>query len=107
MQKLSKGELGPPLEKKETNANFNFDDEIEEQLLGESEVDSSAISAADPRLQELQEVFDELYSDLRILDILSIDYGIVIPDEELNHFDMDQDLLDLYLKQKAGHPKGF
>ena len=30
MQKLSKGELGPPLEKKETNANFNFDDEIEE-----------------------------------------------------------------------------
>jgi hypothetical protein len=70
LQRLSNKNFTPAIEKLETEPNMNFefdfeqDGEIKEQLLGESDVESSSISAADPRLQELQEEFDELYTDL-------------------------------------------
>jgi len=39
--------------------------------------------------------------ELGNLEILSHYYGIDIPDKDLNHLNMDQDLLEVYLKQKA------
>lgn len=39
--------------------------------------------------------------ELSNLEILSHHYGIDIPDKDLNLLNMDADLLELYLKQKA------
>jgi acyl carrier protein len=33
--------------------------------------------------------------------VLEDDYGIKIPDNELNHLEMDDDLIALYQKEKA------
>jgi hypothetical protein len=74
-------------------------DEIEEQLLEASDLESSNISS--PESRKLHEKFDQLYSELGNLDILSETYGIDIPDKDLNLLNMDADLLELYLKQKA------
>ena len=39
--------------------------------------------------------------DLSNMTILSEVYGIDIPDKDLNLLNMDEDLLELYLKEKA------
>ena len=54
IQKLNDGQPLSPIVKTETQKNIkDYDLEIEEQLLAESEIESSALSAPNPRLIEL------------------------------------------------------
>lgn len=64
-----------------------------------SDLESSDVS--NPEARRLRDKFDYLHYELGNLEILSHDYGIDIPDKDLNLLNMDQDLLELYLKQKA------
>ena len=64
-----------------------------------SDLESSDVSS--PESRRLHDKFDYLMYELGNLEILSHYYGIDIPDKDLNHLNMDQDLLEVYLKQKA------
>ena len=69
----------------------------------EDESESALLSQESHRsmVQALQQKFDDLYFQLSNLRILSDQYGIEIPELELDHLNMDKDLLDRYLQQKA------
>ena len=98
---FSMQELQENMDRKYARMATNDSDEVQQQLLADSE--SSIDMQDNPELQRLNWLQDQvelMQDELDNLQILETQYGISIPDSDLKHLNVDQDLLDMYMEDK-------
>ena len=53
------------------------------------------------QISTLESQYGDMYTKLNNLEILEEDYGIKIPESELKKLEMDSEMIEQYLKEKA------